>query len=248
MVNALAHRDYGLAGATVDVTVWDDRIEIKSPGGLPGHITVDNMRAEHYSRNPRIMRVLKTLGYVEEYGEGVDRMFREMEARLMEPPMFEATTASVTVTLRNRVLVEVDDQVWLTQFGKDELARDEARVLVAARRQGAVTPRSLRASFPEADVDTTLKQLVARGLLRRVGDRGGSRYVLSDATIARAGTGPTADRENHRQTLLDQVCRRGSLSSAEGAVLLERDLPYARALLNELAEIGLVRAEGRTRA
>ena len=248
MMNALAHRDYGLAGATVDVTVWDDRIEIRSPGGLPGHITVDNMRGEHYSRNPRVMRVLKTLGYVEEYGEGVDRMFREMEARLMEPPMFEATTASVTVTLRNRVLVDLDDQVWLTEFGKDELARDEARVLVAARRQGAVTPRWLRASFPEANVDATLKQLVSRGLLRRVGDRGGSRYVLSDATIARAGTGPAADRQNHRQTLLDQVRRRGSLSSAEGAVLLERDLPYARVLLNELAEIGLVRAEGRTRA
>ena len=247
VVNALAHRDYGLAGATVDITVWDDRIEIRSPGGLPGHITVDNMRGEHYSRNPRIMRVLKTLGYVEEYGEGVDRMFREMEARLMEPPMFEATTASVTVTLRNTVSVDVDDQVWLAQFGKDDLARDEARVLVAARRQDAVTPRSLRASFPEADVDATLKRLVSRGMLRRIGDRGGSRYALSDATIARAGTGPPADRQIHRQTLLDHVRRRGSLSSAEGAVLLERDLPYARALLNELAEIGLVRAEGRTR-
>jgi len=248
VVNALAHRDYGLAGATVDVTVWDDRVEIMSPGGLPGHITVDNMRSEHYSRNPRIMRVLKTLGYVEEYGEGVDRMFREMEARLMEPPMFEATTVSVTVTLRNRVLVDVDDQVWLTELGASDLTRDDARVLVAARRQGATTPRSLRASFPEADVDATLTRLVAGGLLRRIGNRGGSRYVLSDATITRAGTGPPADQQIHRQTLLDHVRRRGSLSSAEGAALLERDLPYARALLNELVEIGLVRAEGRTRA
>ena len=246
-VNALAHRDYGLAGATVDVTVWDDRVEITSPGGLPGHITLDNMRGEHYSRNPRIMRVLKTLGYVEEYGEGVDRMFREMEARLMEPPMFEATTASVTVTLRNRVLVDVDDQVWLTELAESELARDDARVLVTARRQGAITPRSLRASFPEADVDATLTRLVARGLLRRIGNRGGSRYVLSDAAVAQAGTGPPAE-QIHRQTLLDHVRRRGSLSSAEGAALLERDLPYARALLNELAQIGLVRAAGRTRA
>ncbi len=52
IVNALAHRDYGLTGATVDITVWDDRIEVRSPGSLPGHITLDNMRVEHYSRNP----------------------------------------------------------------------------------------------------------------------------------------------------------------------------------------------------
>ena len=45
ILNALAHRDYNLTGATVDVTVWDDRIEIQSPGSLPGHITTENMRA-----------------------------------------------------------------------------------------------------------------------------------------------------------------------------------------------------------
>src|SRR5205823_14417807 len=42
VLNAVAHRDYGLEGATVDVTIWDDRIEIQSPGPLPGHITVEN--------------------------------------------------------------------------------------------------------------------------------------------------------------------------------------------------------------
>ncbi len=244
VVNALAHRDYGLAGATVDVTMWDDRVEVRSPGGLPGHITVDNMRGEHYSRNPRIMRVLKTLGYVEEYGEGVDRMFREMEARLMEPPTFEATADSVTVTLRNRVLVDVDDQLWLNQLGADELGRDEARVLVAARRGGGVTPRALRARMAEADIDAMLARLVSKGLLRRVGVRGGSRYVLSDKTIAQAGTGLPDDR----QTLLDEIRHRGSLSSAEGAMLIHRDAAYARGLLNELVATGLVRAEGRTRA
>ena len=152
VVNALAHRDYGLDGATVDVTVWDDRIEVRSPGPLPGHVTVDNMRDEHYSRNPRIMRVLKTIGLVEEYGEGIDRMYREMESRLMEPPLFEAASSSVTVTLCNRFLVDVEDQVWLTLLGQDDLtARMNAepsspcgaRKLVAA---GAFRWRRARAS------------------------------------------------------------------------------------------------------
>ena len=249
VVNALAHRDYGLDGATVDVTVWDDRIEVRSPGPLPGHITVDNMRDEHYSRNPRIMRVLKTMGLVEEYGEGVDRMYREMESRLMEPPLFEATSSSVTVTLRNRFLVDVEDQVWLTLLGQqDHLTADERRTLVAVRRNGVITPRELRRMLPDADARALLAGAVAKGLLVRVGRRGGSRYVLSEEITLRAGGAGIAAQGRRRRLLLDAVRRRGSISVAEGASLLDASPAATRGLLNELAQAGLVRPEGRTRA
>ena len=249
VVNALAHRDYGLDGATVDVTVWDDRIEVRSPGPLPGHITVDNMRDEHYSRNPRIMRVLKTMRLVEEYGEGVDRMYREMESRLLEPPLFEATSSSVTVTLRNRFLVDVEDQVWLTLLGQqDDLTADERRTLVAVRRHGAVTPRELRRMLPDADARALLAGAVAKGLLVRVGRRGGSRYVLSEEITLRAGGAGIAAQGRRRRLLLDAVRRRGSISVAEGASLLDASPAATRSLLNELAQAGLVRPEGRTRA
>ena len=249
VVNALAHRDYGLDGATVDVTVWDDRIEVRSPGPLPGHITVDNMRDEHYSRNPRIMRVLKTMRLVEEYGEGVDRMYREMESRLLEPPLFEATSSSVTVTLRNRCLVDVEDQVWLTLLGQqDHLLADERRTLVAVRRNGAVTPRELRRMLPDADAQALLAGAVAKGLLTRVGRRGGSRYVLSEEITLRAGSAGIAAQGRRRRLLLDAVRRRGSISVAEGASLIDASPAATRGLLNELAQAGLVRPEGRTRA
>ena len=249
VVNALAHRDYGLDGATVDVTVWDDRIEVRSPGPLPGHITVDNMRDEHYSRNPRIMRVLKTMRLVEEYGEGVDRMYREMESRLLEPPLFEATSSSVTVTLRNRFLVDVEDQVWLTLLGQqDDLTADERRTLVAVRHHGAVTPRELRRMLPDADARALLAGAVAKGLLVRVGRRGGSRYVLSEEITLRAGGAGIAAQGRRRRLLLDAVRRRGSISVAEGASLLDASPAATRGLLNELAQAGLVRPEGRTRA
>ena len=248
IVNALAHRDYGLAGATVDITVWDDRIEVRSPGPLPGHITLDNMRSEHYSRNPRIMRIMKTMGLVEEYGEGIDRMYREMEARLMEPPVFEATASSVTVTLRNRMLVDVEDQVWLNQLGSDDVTADGRRALVAARREGAVTPRDLRAMLPDTDVAALLARMVNKGLLTRVGRRGGTRYELSDAMVRRAGSPGMAARNRRRQVLLDELRRRGSLSATEAATLLDASPVVARGLLNELVGLGLARAAGRTRA
>ena len=248
IVNALAHRDYGLAGATVDITVWDDRIEVRSPGPLPGHITLDNMRAEHYSRNPRIMRAMKIMGLVEEYGDGIDRMYREMEARLMEPPVFEATASSVTVTLRNRMLVDIEDQVWLNQLGSGDVTSDERRAIVAARRAGSVTPRELRAMLPDTDVTALLARMVNKGLLTRIGHRGGTRYELSDAMVRRAGSPGMATRNRRRQVLLDEIRRRGSLSATEAATLLDASPVVARGLLNELVGLRLARAAGRTRA
>ena len=247
VVNALAHRDYGLDGATVDITVRDDRIEVRSPGPLPGHITIDNMRDEHYSRNPRIMRVLKTVGLVEEYGDGIDRMYREMESRLMEPPAFEATASSVTVTLRNRFLVEVEDQIWLMQLGREDLTTNERRALVAARRNGAITPRELREIAPQADAGAVLAGAVTKGLLVRVGRRGGSRYVLSEEVVLRAGDAGMALQNRRRQTLLDEVRRRGSISTTEAALLVNATPATARAA-DELVKVGLLEVRGRTRA
>ena len=245
IVNALAHRDYGLHGSTVDVSVWDDRVEIHSPGPLPGHITLDNMRAEHYSRNPRIMRVLKTLGLVEEYGEGIERMYREMESRLLEPPVFAATGSSVTVTLYNRSVVDVEEQLWLQALDGEHLTADERRLLVEVRRAGgSITPRRLREVVPHADVRRLLAQAHARGLLARIGTRGGSRYVLSNSIVQLAGGAGTTDT----QALLEELRRRGSLSTTEGVNALGTSPATVRNLLNKLEQAGLVRAEGNTRA
>ena len=248
VLNALAHRDYGLMGATTDITVWDDRIEVRSPGPLPGHITVENMRDEHYSRNRRLMSVLKTLGLVEEYGEGVDRMFREMEARLMTPPDIQATSSSVTVTLRNRFLVSAADQAWIALLADYSMTRDERFALVETRNRGAITRRRLREMLPESEAGAVLAGALAKGLLVRTGRGGGTRYVLSDEVVLRAGSEGMEAQRRRRQTLLDEIGRRGSLSTSEGARLLDEDTAAVRQFLNELASAGLVRAEGNTRA
>jgi ATP-dependent DNA helicase RecG len=251
ILNALAHRDYGLVGATVDVTIWDDRIEIHSPGPLPGHITTENMRSEHYSRNRRIMRVLKTLNLVEEYGEGVDRMFNEMEARLMEPPHFAATPSSLTVTLYNRSILSIEDQAWLALLGHlEDLTVQERRTLVIARHEEGVTPRRLRTIFGESfDVDALIASTVAKGLLVRVGRGGGARHVLSDEVVMRAGGAGVEARSRKRQMLLDEIHRRGSLSTAEATDFLgETDRTLVRQMLDDLVRSRQAYAQGRTRA
>ena len=248
VLNALAHRDYGLTGATTDITIRDDRLEIRSPGPLPGHITVENMRAEHYSRNRRLMGVLQKLGLVEEFGEGMDRMFSEMDARLMTPPDITATSGSVTVTLYNRILGSIDDQAWMALLADFPMTRDERLALVETRRRGTMTRRRLRELLPESDPGELLASAVAKGLLVRTGRGGGTHYVLSPEVVLRAGSEGMEAQRRRRQALLNEIERRGSLSTVEGARLLGEDRTAIRALLNELAAAGLVRATGNTRA
>ena len=71
IVNALCHRSYNLQGNSIYIRHYDDRLEIANSGPLPAQVTVDNIRSERYSRNPRIARVLYEMGYVRELNEGV---------------------------------------------------------------------------------------------------------------------------------------------------------------------------------
>jgi ATP-dependent DNA helicase RecG len=90
IVNAIAHRDYSLTGAQILLYVFDDRVEIRSPGGLPNSVTLDNILT-HYSRarNETIARVLFNLGYVNSLGSGIPRMIRLMREHVGREPEFE---------------------------------------------------------------------------------------------------------------------------------------------------------------
>ena len=72
MVNAATHRDYGIKGTDIQIKMFDDRLEVDSPGAFAGMVKKENIRYTHFSRNPKIAAFLKDYGYVKESGEGVD--------------------------------------------------------------------------------------------------------------------------------------------------------------------------------
>lgn len=78
VVNGVCHRDYSIKGTEIQVKMFDDRLVFESPGKLPSIVSPENMRHTHFSRNPKIADYLKSYDYVKEFGEGVDRMCREM--------------------------------------------------------------------------------------------------------------------------------------------------------------------------
>ncbi len=87
-MNAVTHRSFSLGGDHVRVELFDDRLEVESPGRLPGLVRLENIRSTRFARNPRIARALSDLGYGRELGEGVNRMFEEMNRVGLPDPVY----------------------------------------------------------------------------------------------------------------------------------------------------------------
>ena len=101
VVNAVAHRDYGIKVTDIQIKMFDDRLEVDSPGSFAGMVNKDNIRYTHFSRNPKIATFLKDYGYVKEYGEGVDRMCKELESIGLPAPVFNNSTFILKTMVRS---------------------------------------------------------------------------------------------------------------------------------------------------
>jgi ATP-dependent DNA helicase RecG len=94
LVNAVVHRSYSMMGDHVRVEIFDDRIEVESPGRLPGLVDpTDPLAVTRFARNPRIARVCADL----RFGEGIRRMFEEMRIAGLADPIYHQTSGSVRV-------------------------------------------------------------------------------------------------------------------------------------------------------
>ena len=99
IVNAIAHRDYSIMGTDIQVKIFSDHLTVESPGILPGRVRLDNMRQMHFSRNPKIVQVLHDYGFVREFGEGVDRICREMVDAGLPLPEFKQDSVMFRATI-----------------------------------------------------------------------------------------------------------------------------------------------------
>lgn len=177
IVNAVAHRDYRLTGAQIQVLIFGDRIEVRSPGRLPGHVTVKNILRERYSRNEAIVQVLADLGYIERLGYGVDRMIRSMKDAGQEPPRFEETEAGFNVTLFAKGAAEAEKPTIPANPQQERLAK----MLGFLKKSGRITNRDYQDLCPDVNPETLRRDfvdMVERGAILRIGDKRGTYYIL----------------------------------------------------------------------
>ena len=209
-VNSVCHRDYSIKGTEIQIKMFDDRLVFETPGKLPGIVRTDNIRHTHFSRNPKIAEYLKAYDYVKEFGEGVDRMCRELSAIGTKEPQYHLVAFIMKAS------------VWANVLEGQEKARERQEDILSDQAEGDITqklPRNYPETTQKQDIDITpvqkgiidflllhpyagrkeissnlgslsedgvkynLKVLQQKGIIKRIGPaKGGHWKVLSDET------------------------------------------------------------------
>ena len=179
LVNAVCHRDYRLTGRRIEIRMFDDRLEVHSPGGLPGYITIDNMVEEHFSRNPRLVNGLYHWNYIEELGLGIDKMIEAMVQAGHPQPGFKATPHSFSVSLEN--VRERDPQVGAPAW-ENSMNERQLRAIQYMHDHGSrLTSREYQDLCPDVSPETLrldMVDLTERGVVLKVGLKRGTYYIL----------------------------------------------------------------------
>lgn len=180
LANAFCHRDYALFGGAVTVAIFDDRLEIASPGGLHFGLTPDDLRRPHVSRpwNPLIARVLFSRGVIEQWGRGTLKMGELTERAGLAPPEFEERTGDLIVRFRPTRYVAPRR----VEHDLTPLQRELLEILGGGPERGLVLSdirdRMSSRQVAERTVQHTLRTLRDLGLAESSGWARGARWRL----------------------------------------------------------------------
>lgn len=178
IVNAIAHRDYSIKGTDIQIKMFDDRITVESPGSLPGIVRLNNLRTVHFSRNPKIAEFLHQYEYVKEFGEGIDRMFNEMENAGLPAPEYTDNAFILNVTIRNGKLNgesnddngELNGELnpALLYLNKSELA---VYHLIEETPQTSRQEMAEKVGVSPRTIDRAIQSLIKKDLIKREGSK-----------------------------------------------------------------------------
>jgi ATP-dependent DNA helicase RecG len=116
ITNAVIHRDYSVAD-DVHIRIFDNRIEVQSPGRLPAHVTVKNILTERFARNGAIVRLLNKFPDPpnKDVGEGLNTAFEKMHQLGLREPSITERDNDVLVTIRHEALASPEEAIinWL---------------------------------------------------------------------------------------------------------------------------------------
>ncbi|MBI4832694.1 MAG: putative DNA binding domain-containing protein [Candidatus Lindowbacteria bacterium] len=245
IVNAVAHRDYRYEGLAIEVWMFDDRIEVRSPGELVEPVTLKrliNCERVHASRNPRIVRVLTDFGYMRDQGEGIPRMCETMEREGLYPPVFRLEAEAIfSVTLKNTVAYNAETIHWLDQFKPLGLSGNQKRVLAYAKEhENSFTSRSYQ-KLTGVDLYTASKEIkdLIRKSIVKLPRKGGRVYKVLATTTRTAGETPL-----EYKALEPILKEKGQIKNEDIRRALGVSQANAKRIARRLVEAGLLRSGG----
>ncbi|MEL6402900.1 MAG: ATP-binding protein [Chloroflexota bacterium] len=189
LINAVAHRDYSIRGDNIRLFIYSNRMEVYSPGGLPGPMTLQNLREERFSRNPIIVQVLADMNFIEKLGYGVDRVMDLMRAKNLREPDFHERSGGFEVVIYNalgdaRQLPNGAISFDGVYKGVPINERQEAAlVFLHTDNRSRITNGDLKDLFDDVHPETLrrdLSDLVEKEILVKLGQKRGSYYMLKE--------------------------------------------------------------------
>lgn len=134
ITNALLHRDYSIPD-DVHIRVYDNRVEVESPGRLPGHITPQNILDERFARNGSLVRIINKFPNPpnKDVGEGLNTAFRAMQQLRLRQPEIVQGENSVLVTIRHEQLASPEQLIMSYLDTNDSINNGIARELCVIR-------------------------------------------------------------------------------------------------------------------
>ena len=112
ITNAVLHRDYSIPD-DIHIRIYDNRVEVESPGTLPGHITPINILDERFARNGNIVRIVNKFPNPpnKDVGEGLNTAFRAMKRLQLKEPEIVQKDSSVLVVIKHEQLASPEERI-----------------------------------------------------------------------------------------------------------------------------------------
>ena len=205
VVNAIVHRNYAIKGTSIYVRIYDDRVEIENPGGLPDGITKRDFAKSSVRRNPIIADLFHRVGKVERMGSGIERMRELMRNAGLKEPMFEmADFFRVTFYRNPRYSLKANrlgekgaekedttqkdtqkDTQKIPRKYPEELSGNQLNLLALLEKDGSLKREQLaeKLNISPETVKKNLAKLKHKKLIKRIGpDKGGHWEIVKAKT------------------------------------------------------------------
>ena len=171
IINAIVHRDYSNQGRDIKIGIYDDVVEIVSPGGLPSTLTIEQIYSGRSEiRNRVLARIFKELNFIEKWGSGINRMINLCKEVNLKVPEIKETGDSIVLTFyrTENSAGLVPDSAGLVP-DKNNLSDTELKVFEIIKDRTTRKYIQDKLSFSERMIRKTLNILQEKGLIEKVG-------------------------------------------------------------------------------
>ena len=177
VMNALVHRDY-MSMENIHIRVFDDRITITNPGGLPEGLTLDDLRKdEHPSvpRNPLMAQVVYYANLIEKWGTGITRIRQAFAEQGLVEPELMANDARFTINLYKRAIKE-------NAILNIQLTEQQKKAIAFVKEHGKITNKQCCeiAGYSDETARRMLKDLVQKDIFKMQGKGRNVHYILCE--------------------------------------------------------------------